>query len=86
MAIAAAKEKKILLNLERFSQDVDWISRKQAMLRKQFADKYVAVEGHRVIDSDSRLDRLLKKLKEKGEDPSQIPIEFISSEPQRLIL
>jgi len=40
-----AKEKKILLRLGKFSEDVDWISKRQAMLRKKFADKYVAVDG-----------------------------------------
>jgi len=84
--MAAVKEKEILLRLEKFSEDVDWISKKQAMLRKKFAGKYIAVAGYRVIDSDSDLETLLKKLKEKGEDPGQIAIEFISPEPPRLIL
>jgi len=84
--MSAVKEKEILLRLEKFSEDVDWISKKQAMLRKKFAGKYVAVAGYRVIDSDSKLEALLKRLKEKGEDPGQIAIEFISPEPPRLIL
>lgn len=86
MAIVTAKEKRILLSLEKFSDDVDWISKRQAILRKRFAGKYIAVDRYRVIDSDLKLEKLLKKLKKKGEDPSRIPIEFISSEPQRLIL
>ena len=84
--MAAVKEKEILLRLKKFSEDVDWISKKQAMLRKKFAGKYVAVAGCQVIDSDPELDTLLRKLKERGEDPGQIAIEFISLEPPRLIL
>jgi len=84
--MAAVKEKEILLSLEKFGEDVDWLSEKQAMLRKKFADKYVAVAGNRVIDSDLKLEALLKRLKEKGADPGQIAIEFISPEPPRLIL
>jgi hypothetical protein len=88
-AMATVKKKdikEILLGLEKFSDDEDWISEKQTTLRKKFADKYIAVVGNRVIDSDSRLDVLLKRLKKRGDDPSQIAIEFISLEPPRLIL
>lgn len=84
--MAAVKEKEILLRLKKFSEDVDWISKEQAMLRKKFAGKYIAVAGYRVVDSDSKLETLLRKLKERGEDPGQIAIEFISLEPPRLIL
>lgn len=84
--MAVAKEKKILQGLREFSKDVDWISEKQATLRKEFAGKYIAVIGCQVIDSDPELEILLQKLKAKGRNPSEIPIEFISSEPQRLIL
>jgi hypothetical protein len=84
--MAAVKEKEILRRLKKFSDDVDWISKKQATLRKKFAGKYIAVAGCQVIDSDPELDTLLRRLKEKGEDPAQIPIEFISREPPRLIL
>ncbi|MGQ9628639.1 MAG: DUF5678 domain-containing protein [Anaerolineae bacterium] len=84
--MAEVKEKEILLSLERFSEDVDWVSKKQATLRKKLAGKYVAVARSRVIDSDSKLETLLERLKEKAEDPGQIVIEFISPEPPRLIL
>jgi hypothetical protein len=86
MATMTAKEKRILLGLGKFSEDVDWISKKQKALRKKFAGKYIAVNGYRVIDSDLNLEALLNKLRKQGEDPSQIPVEFISSEPPRLIL
>lgn len=84
--MAAVKEKEISLSLRKFSNDMDWISKRQAMLRKKFAGKYIAVAGSKVIDSDPELETLLKRLKEKGQDPSQIPIEFISPDPPRLIL
>jgi len=84
--MAAVKDKEILLRLERFSKDMDWISEKQAMLRKKFAGKYIAVAGHEVIDSDPNFETLLRKLKERGVDPGRIAIEFISREPPRLIL
>lgn len=88
MAVGAIKKDKrqILKELRVFSEDTDWISEKQTMLRKKFADKYIAVVGRQVIDSDSELETLLRKLQKEGRNPSEIPIEFISKEPLRLIL
>jgi len=80
------EKEQILQELGRFNEDMDWISETQKKLRKKFADKYIAVMNSRVIDSDSELETLLQKLKETGRNPSRIPIEFISGEPQRLIL
>lgn len=79
-------KEEILQQLDEFSEDMDWISETQKKLRKKFADKYIAVMNSQVIESDSDLDTLLQKLKEAGRNPSSIPIEFISREPQRLIL
>ena len=59
-------EKQILQGLREFSEDMDWICEKQATLRKKFTNKYIAVIGRQVIDSDSELETLLRKLKEKG--------------------
>lgn len=88
MAVGTIKKDKrqILKELRGFSEDTDWISEKQTMLRKKFADKYIAVVGRQVIDSDSELETLLRKLQKEGRNPSEIPIEFISKEPLRLIL
>jgi predicted DNA-binding protein (UPF0278 family) len=86
MAVKKMEEKQILQGLKEFDEDMDWLSEKQENLRKQFANKYIAVVGRRVIDSDSDLEILLQKLKESGRDPGAIPIEFISKEPRRLIL
>jgi len=68
MSVGTIKKDKrqILKELRGFSEDTDWISEKQTMLRKKFADKYIAVVGRQVIDSDSELEALLRKLQKKG--------------------
>jgi len=88
MVVGTIKKDKrqILKEIRGFSEDTDWISEKQTMLRKKFADKYIAVVGRQVIDSDSELETLLRKLQKEGRNPSEIPIEFISKEPLRLVL
>ncbi len=80
------REEKVLMALRRFSDDIDWISESQETLRKKFANKYIAVIDGKVINSSVELETLLQKLKEEGRNPSEIPIEFISRKPQRLIL
>lgn len=78
--------KEILEGLKEFSRDASWISAEQETLRKKFASQYIAVIKHKVIDSDPNLQNLLRKLRENGKDPGDIPVEFISKEPVRLIL
>jgi len=76
----------ILEGLKDFSRDMDWIYENQDQLRKEYPNKYVAVMNLKVIDSDPNLQNLIRKLKEKGKNPGEIPIEYISEEPPRLIL
>jgi len=76
----------ILEGLKDFSRDMDWIYENQDQLRKEYPNKYVAVMNLKVIDSDPDLQNLIRKLKEKGKNPGEIPIEYISEEPTRLIL
>ena len=80
------KEEQILKGIEDFNRDMDWISENQERLRKKYANKYIAVMKRKVIDSASDLQILIQKLKEKGISPSEIPIEYISETPTRLIL
>jgi len=76
----------ILKGLEDFNQDMDWISKNLDRLREKYPNKYIAVMNLEVIESDSELQSLIQKLKEKGKSPSEIAIEFISEKPPRLIL
>ena len=76
----------VLEGLKDFRRDMDWIYENQDQLRKKHPDKYVAVMNQKVIDFDSDLKTLIYRLKEKGKNPSEIPIEYISQEPIRLIL
>lgn len=80
------EEADIQKGLREFSQDTNWISKGEEKLRKKFPNKYIAVMKRKVIDSDSDLQNLIQRLKENGKNPSEIPIEFISKEPTRLIL
>jgi len=89
MAKVGLKEmsnEEILKGLKEFGRDVYWISEKQEELRKKFPGKYIAVINRNVVDSDPVLQILLQRLREGGKNPGEIPVEFISREPARLIL
>lgn len=77
--------KKILGGLEKFYEDWMFINNMLKELREEHPNKFIAVKSKKIIDSDSNLESLLKRLKEKGLNPSEIPIEFISKEPELLI-
>ena len=79
-------ETKILTELKEFCKNIDWLDERLEKLRKEYPNQYVAVKNFTVADYDSNLQNLLRRLKEKGLNPSEIPIEFISKEPLRLIL
>ena len=80
------KNEQILKRIVDFSRNMDWISENQEKLRKKYPNKYIAVMSLKVIDSDSDLQSLIRKLKEKGKNPGDVPIEFMSKKPPRLIL
>ena len=77
---------KLMEELVEFNRDMDWISHNQEKIRRKHPNKYVAVMKRRIIDVDSELRTLIRRLREKGIDPGEIAIEFISEEPTRLIL
>jgi len=79
-------DEEILKGLKEFGQDVYWVSENQEELRKKFPGKYIAVINCEVVDSDPNLQVLLQRLREGGKNPGEIPVEFISREPARLIL
>lgn len=80
------KSAQILKNLHNFNKDSDWISDNLDELRKEYADQYIAVRDSKVIDHDAELHKLLQRLREKNIDPGEIPVDFISKEPKRLII
>jgi hypothetical protein len=80
------KTAEILKGLQEFSADMDWIDAELERLRKEYPNKYIAVHNRRVIEADSDLQSLIRKLREKNLNPGDIPVEFIAEKPQSLIL
>jgi hypothetical protein len=76
----------LLKGLNEFSSDMDWLDSQLDQLRKKYPNKYVAVKDHKVVGASSDLQDLIQNLKKKKLSPNEIPVEFISKVPPRLIL
>ncbi len=74
-------EERILEELRKFERDSRWISRNISTLRAKYPDKYVAVWGREVVDSDKNHNRLLKRLRKREYDVPNMAIEYITSRP-----
>lgn len=76
----------LIIALTDFNQDFQWFLRSREELLLKYEDKWVAIYGKKVLDSDENLRALLKRLKTKGFKPEQMLVQFLSREPLEAIL
>ena len=76
----------LIIALSDFNQDFQWFLRSREELLPKYQDKWVAIYGQKVLDSDENLTTLIKKLNAKGLQPEQILIQFLPKEPIEAIL
>jgi hypothetical protein len=62
--------------LERLADDFKWIHKQHDDLKGKYDNKYVAVKSRKILDKDTNLDRLIKRLNIRNYDES-IAIEYI---------
>lgn len=58
--------------------DLAWFESNLSRLKSQYNKKFIAFHNKEVIDADTNLDNLMKKLKTKEVDLSSIFIKFVS--------
>lgn len=68
------------------NQDMNWIVRNYDWLRGDYPDKWVAVKDKKIVDSDSDLEPLLRRLKEKRGTAIGYATEFVATKPRNIIL
>ena len=76
----------VALALIDFNKDFQWFLRNRERLLLKHEDKWVAISSKKVLDTDENLTALIKRLKDKGIQPEQILIQFLSKEPIEAIL
>ncbi len=69
-----------------YEKDIKWLNDHKEELRKDYKNKFVAIKGNKILDSGADVDDLIKKLKNKGIDPSFVLVEFITEKEMKLIL
>ena len=76
----------VAIALTDFNKDFQWFLRSREELLPKYEDKWVAIYGKKVLDSDENLTSLVKRLKAKGLQPEQILTQFLPKEPIEAIL
>jgi hypothetical protein len=76
----------VAIALTDFNKDFQWFLRSREELLPKYEDKWVAIYGKKVLDSDENLTSLVKRLKAKGLQPEQILIQFLPKERIEAIL
>jgi len=72
--------------LKEMNVNEKFLKEKYSELREEFPDKFVALKDGKVIDNAPKIEILMKKLEDKGLNPSVISIEFIHKKGTMLIL
>jgi hypothetical protein len=62
--------------LERLADNFKWIHKQHDDLKEKYDNKYVAIKNRKILDKDTNLDSLIKRLNIRNYDES-IAIEFI---------
>jgi len=69
---------KISKKLEVFEKDSDWFyDNVNELINLGLTNMHVAVKGGKVIASDENINNVIRKLKEQGEDPAFIVVNFV---------
>ncbi len=71
-------EKQQLMQLKKFEEDNNWLQQKYEEMQEKYSKKYIAVKNKKVIASGKSMDELINKLKEMGEKPDLLVVEFIT--------
>ena len=71
-------EVSILQMLESGQNDLAWFESNLGNFKSKYNNKFIAFHNNEVIDIDTNVDSLMKKLKEKNIDTSNVFIKFVS--------
>ena len=62
--------------LDRLADNFKWIHKQYDNLKEKYDNQYVAIKDRKILDKDTNLDRLVKRLDIRNYDES-IAIEYI---------
>jgi hypothetical protein len=72
--------------LERATEDNNWFQKNYENLKSDFKNEFVAIKNKEIIVHNKNFKIVIKSLREKGEDPAIILIEFVTEKGVEIIL
>ncbi len=75
-----------LQELKAANKDLEWFTKNFSDLKKKYPKKYVAIKDQNVVISASKLETLIKRLKNKFADPNKFLIDFVPDDTFILVV
>ena len=76
----------VLEELKAGNRDLEWFSKNFQELKKKYPKKFVAIKDQDVVVADSKLETLIKILKEKFGNPNDYLIDFVPDDKYILVV
>lgn len=76
----------VLEELKAGTKDLEWFSNNFSDIKKKYPKKFVAVKDQNVVVAASKLETLIKLLKEKFGNPNDFLIDFVPDDKYILVV
>lgn len=76
----------VLEELKAGTKDLEWFSKNFSDIKKKYPKKFVAIKDQNVVVAASKLDTLIKLLKEKFGNPNDFLIDFVPDDKYILVV
>lgn len=76
----------VLEELKAGTKDLEWFSKNFSDIKKKYPKKFVAIKDQNVVVAASKLDTLIKHLKEKFGNPNDFLIDFVPDDKYILVV
>ena len=76
----------VLEELKAGTKDLEWFSKNFPKLKKRYSKKFVAIKDQNVVVAASKLETLIKLLKEKFGNPNDFLIDFVPDDKYVLVV
>jgi len=76
----------VLEELKAGTKDMEWFSKNFSDIKKKYPKKFVAVKDQNVVVAASKLETLIKLLKERFGNPNDFLIDFVPDDKYVLVV
>ena len=76
----------VLEELKAGNKDLEWFSKNFPELKKKYPKKFVAIKDQNVVIAASKLETLIKHLKQKFGNPNDFLIDFVPDDKYILVV